>query len=237
MKFSWEKIKKSWEYRSVAFIGKIFLVLLMLCYIYTGSSALMTLIKKEHIRQQDISFLATVIKKSVDARKPEAVTKWVSFRPLEETAALITAITPKSGKLGPDIFFELFRRKLQQNKAEEALFWLQLARFRLRYDTLRCGAGGQTEFLDKILRMASSEKINTLLQENPALVRKSIRQVMDFDARHPADNHPSFICDMIAKIAHNNAPPLPQEQWTPIRLGLHQSTEAALEQMDGKQPE
>lgn len=235
MKISWGDIRQGRAYRALAFIGKGFLVLITLFYVYTGSVAMMTLVKKESVRQQDIGILAAVIQESIDARKPESITEWVRFRPMEETDALITALKPASGKMGPDIFFELFRRKLQQDKTEDALFWLQLARFRLRYDTLRCGDGAHTAFLDGVLKAASSQKIETLLLKDPSLVKKSVRQVMDFDARYPADNDPSLICNMIEKISRGSASPLPRKKWTPLRTELHSSTEAALKKMDGKQ--
>lgn len=231
---NWQKIKNDWTFRSLAFLVRVIVVILFLCYIVVGVSATLSLVRLEANRKQDISILPGLIQKAVARDMLNEITAWVRFRPLIETGKLIEKIKPESGWLSPDIFFELSRRNLQQGHPEDALFWSQLARYRLRYDTLRCGASDSAQTLEKMLQSFSSPKIQELLQQHPELVKKSVRQVLDFDARYPARNSPTFICALINKIDRNKAPPVPKEQWQDIRHMLRSVTESSLKQMDEK---
>ncbi|MBI3441130.1 MAG: hypothetical protein HY052_04915 [Proteobacteria bacterium] len=234
MNIAWEDARNTWIVRPLIFIGKFFIIVFFIFYVFVGVSATITLVQEELNRQQDVGALVDVIRKSVGENRLNDVTAWVRFRPLAETQTLIGMITPDSGKLGPDMFFELYRRQLQQDRLEDALFWLQLARYRLRYDTLRCGGSGGIDVFDQILNLISSKKIENLLQQHPELVKKSVQQVLDFDAQYPAVNRPDFVCKLANKLKKSNASPGPKEQWERIRLNLRANTEAALKQMDGK---
>ena len=208
----------------------------MVFYVLAGVSASFTLFKTEMNRRQGIDELSAVIKKAVEENKPDDVTAWVRLRPSAETKALTGIITPESGLLGPYIFFELSRRQMLEGHMEEALFWSQLGRYRLRYDALRCGAQDSTQALDKLMPFFSPKKIQGLLQQHPELVRKSVRQVMDFDAKYPARNSPAFVCSLVNGMTKSNVPEVPREQWEHIRQTLRAVTRQFLKEMDGKHP-
>jgi hypothetical protein len=216
------------------FVLNFFLCIIMLGYVLIGLSSSWTLYKMEMNNRQSIDALGGVIQAALEEGRPGDVAAWVHFRPLAETAALIEMVTPESGKLGSDIFFEFSSRQMRLGQAEDALFWSQLARYRLRYDALRCGAPEAVEALDSILQLFSSPKIQDVLQQRPELLKKSIRQVLDFDAKYPAGNSPASLCGGINKLAKSKAPPIPKEQWEHIRQTLRSVSEKALKEMDGK---
>jgi len=228
---NWEKFRNNWGFRSLAFIGRMLMVLLFLGYLIVGISAVLTLVNIGQNRRQTLDALPALIQKAAGSDRPGDVAAWARFRPLAETAGLIEIIKPESGSLGPDIFFELSRRELLQNHPEEALFWSQLARYRLRYDILRCGAAKSSQTLEKILGAFASPKIQDILQQHPDLVKKSVRRVLDFDAKYPARNSPAVICGLAGKLNRSDAPPVPEEQWGDIRHTLRAVTEAALKDM------
>jgi hypothetical protein len=217
-------------------ILNIFLFSALACYVFAGVSSSISLYKIEMNRKQGISALSAVIKKSVDENRLNDVTGWMRLRPLGETATLTGIITPESGLLGPGVFFEISRRQVQLGHVEEALFWSQLGRYRLRFDALRCGAPNATTALDKFMPLFASPKVQDLLEQHPELIAKSIRRVMDFDAKYPARNSPSAVCYLIGKITKNDAPEVSSEKWEDIRKTLRSVTDVSLKKMDGKQP-
>jgi hypothetical protein len=218
------------------FVLRFFLSVLMVGYVLIGLSSSWTLYQTEMNRRQNISALGAVIQTAIEEGRPGDVFTWVHLRPLSETAALIDIITPQSGKLGSDIFFEISARQIQLGHAEDALFWSQLGRYRLRYDALRCGAPDSVETLNNILALVSSSKIQDVLQQHPELLKKSIQRVLDFDAKYPAGNSPSSICIAVGKMTKNTSPQIPREKWERIRLTLRAVTGESLKHMDGKRP-
>jgi hypothetical protein len=218
------------------FVLNFFLSILMACYVFIGISATFTLYKMEMNSRQNVGDLKTIIQTAVGEGSPSDVFTWVHLRPLSETAALIDIVRPQSGELGSDIFFEFSARQMQLGHAEDALFWSQLGRYRLRYDALRCGAPDSVETLNDILALFPSPKIQDVLEQHPELLKKSIQQVLDFDAKYPAGNNPASICSAVDKMSKSDAPPVPREQWGRIRLTLRTVTAQALKEMDGQRP-
>lgn len=218
------------------FVLNFLLYSLLLCYAFVGISAAWTLYKKEINSRQSLSDLTGVIQTALEEGRPSDVTAWVHLRPQDETAALIDAISPQSGQLDPYVFFELSARQMRLGHEEDAFFWHQLGRYRMRYDVLRCGAPDGVEVLDRFLALFPSDKFQDTLQKRPELLKKSIRQVLDFDAKYPAENDPASFCAAIDKLAKSNVLPATRQQWDGIRGMLRSVSEKSLKEMDGQQP-
>jgi hypothetical protein len=218
-------------YKTFRFIGKFFAFVFLVSYVYIGGDSTFRLYKISGIRKQDIGAIHDVIRTSVAENHAGDVSEWLRARPQAETDALIDIVTPESGGLGSGVFFEFTRRRLQQGKVEEALFWTQLARYRLRFDTLRCGPYSSGKKLEDILSLFEAPDIRTLLEAHPALVKKSVQRVMDFDAKYPARNDPKFICEFVNRLNNTVMPPLPKDKWEDTRRTLRHTTEAALKEM------
>lgn len=208
-------------------LGKIFAYILLFFYAYIGIAAAFSLFELKMNRRQDISALSSLLK-----NEPGKVTKWVRLRPLSETESIVKILTPETGSLDAGVFFEMSRRHLLQKRTEESLFWSQFARYRLRYDLLRCGAPEAIESFDRLLGLFASPVLREFLEKNPDGVKKSLRQVLDFDEKYPASNDPSPICEMARKMEGSRAPMLPPETWESVRRNLRFVTEGALKEMD-----
>lgn len=229
---TWAKFRTSWEYRSIAFIFKAFAIFLMVGYTYIGAESFLILVRKEINKHQDVTALRGVIASAVADDQLTEVTTWVKFRPAAETDAIIDIITPESGSLETSIFFEISRRRLEQGKKEDALFWSQLGRYRLRFDLIRCSASGSIEKIGKFLTFFRSPEIDDLLFQRPELVKKSVQQVLDFDKKYPAHNSPSLICNAVNRLENVNFVPSESKAWAGIRDVLRAVTEASLKEMD-----
>lgn len=212
-----------------------FLILVMfIVYIIAGCQASWTLFKSALINLQDVTALHSIIEKNIRKDRIKSITEWVHRRPLSETETLIDIATPKSGYLESSIFFEFSNRLLRQGKTRDALFWAQLGRYRMRYDALRCGSLNSPEFFDKILSHFVHYKLIALMKLNPEIVKESVRQVLDFDAKYPARNNPTSICNVFNKLKRNGAPLASKDQWERIHRNLRMVTESFLENSDEK---
>ncbi len=231
---TWEKFKKSWEYRSLAFIGKFFGFVFLICYVYVGGQSFLMLVQKDINKRHDVQALHAVILESVAEDNLGRITAWVKLRPESETEEIINILTPESGSLEASVFFELSRRRLLQEKMEEALFWSQLGRYRLRYDVLRCGAGSSVEKIGKLLNFFAAPAIDDFLAQDPGHLSKSLHQVLDFDKKYPARNSPALLCKAISRMERDGATPVPPDEWGRVRDTLRDVTKSALKEMDAK---
>lgn len=202
------------------FIFNFFAYILLFVYVYVGTSSATSLFEMKQVRRQDLGVLSVMID-----NEPGKVAKWARYRPLQETDALVKILTPKSAVADPAVFFELARRHIMTGKTEEALFWSQLGRYRLRYDLLRCGTPGAIDSISRIVTGLSSPVLQELLQKSPELTKKSVRRVLDFDKKYPAANNPFFICDIAHKLERSKSPMVPKEEWGIVRSNLRTVTE------------
>ncbi|MFH1158346.1 MAG: hypothetical protein V1721_05620 [Pseudomonadota bacterium] len=216
------------------YLYKFLIFAIFIIYLSSGSQASWVLLKSALINLQDASALHSIIEKNVRNDHLDSITEWVRRRPLSETATLIEIVTPESGDVEPGMFFEFSSRLLQQGETRDALFWAQLGRYRMRYDALRCGSLNAPETFDEILSLFPPYRLTAFIQLNPELLKKSVRQVMDFDAKYPARNNPAFTCSLFRKISRSEASLAPEDQWERLRLNLREVTEAFLESPDEK---
>jgi len=223
-----EKTAAQWLLLPFRYLLKALIVAAFLVYVLAGVSATMDLYQRTLLRTQDTNVLYAVIDDSVQKNDPKLVSSWLHARPLEETDQLVKMIIPKSPVLSYNAFFEIFQREQKLGRTEEALFWLQLGRFRLRYDTYRCGAeeAGLKAF-EPILNLAQSPETDALMREHPALLKKTVQRVLDFDAKYPAHNDPGPICKTL-----NQELPVEEHNWEPFRQLLRKHTEKFLQDQD-----
>lgn len=217
--------------RIMKLILKAAVVFLLVTYMVMGLSYAIRIAKIEINRRQDLSALQSVIREAVDSNKPEDVATWIRARPFSETQAITDIVIPNSGALEAGTFLTLSVRTLRADKPEDALFWLQLARYRMRFDTLRCQAGMAAQSYEELLAAVTPAQIGKLLQAHPELVKKSVQRVMDFDAKYPAANAPDQTCSMLSRMTRKEFAPLPRAKWEAVRKTLRLSTESALRLM------
>ncbi len=217
--------------RILKFLVKWGSIALFAVYLVAGLTAAIHVGRLEKNRLDSVAALPGIIRDAVDDGHPEAVAQWISMRPAAETKAIIDIVTPNSGALEAGTFFALSIRTLRTGTREDALFWLQLARYRLRFDTLRCRAGAMPNAFDGLLAAMTPPAITTLLTDHPDLEKKSVQRVMDFDTKYPAANSPDQTCRILSHLSRSKPDPLPQSQWEDVRLLLRHMTESALKKM------
>lgn len=204
------------------------LYIALLVYIHFGVMSTVAVFKRIYYAQQDISILNNVIDEALAEKNPLLVASWLSARPPAETDVLIGKIVARSSVLEPGVFFEFYRRESKRGNAGEALFWLQLGRYRMRYDWLRCGSDMESNnALNRLLDVQRDPAIDRLLREKPEALKASIRRVLDFDAKHPAHNDPILACKV-----HANDMGAPEESWETYRRLLRHQTEEFLKSPD-----
>ena len=211
-------------------IFKSVLGLLFFCYVTSGIGASISLYMKNGYRAQDISAISALIDKSAEKGDTTRVAAWLNSRPLAETDKLVDMIKPKSGVLSPWVFFEIFRREDSLGRTEDALFWMQLARFRLRYDIIRCKSGldGAKNF-DGFLSTLQSPKVDVLLDKHPEMLKKTLQKVLDFDLEYPAIDNPTQTCKTVSP-----SPPINEDEWDIYHESLRRSTEKFINSPDAK---
>ena len=240
-----EKPLSHWIRLLFRFVGKTLIVITMLIYIGFGENAAVQLYQRTLDRVDDI----TAINKYIDiiesssykmndngegVKNLSALTMWLKSRPLAETDKLVEMISPKSAKLGPGIFFEISRRQMKLGRIKEALFWMELGRYRLRYDIIRCNAGEEgTQDLEKMMELMHTQTpVDTLLEQHPEMLKTAVQRVLDFDGKYPADDDPNPICKAISP-----KPPVNEADWSFFRSSLRRQTEKFTKNTDKeKQP-
>ncbi len=222
------------KFRPFRALFRFFAALLLLVYVIMGASAAFTFFQLTLNRIQDIKELPYIIQSAVLNNRLEKVEAWVRLRPASETDALIEAITPAAGDLGPKVFLDLSQRELQRGRKEEALFWAQYARFRYRFDVLRCGIAQANDVIGGLMEDFSPPEIDVLLRQQPELVKKSVQRVLDFDSQHPAQNKPDLTCTASSRMTQVDAQPVSSDQWDAVRNFMRRTTEIFLQEDNGK---
>lgn len=227
--------KESWEKRSVRFVLKTAGVLLFLAYlILTGGSA-WTWMKAKWVRLQPVEAAAAVAENYLRRKPdPEKLATWIKLRPLTETDTLIKELDSYAAEMPPAAFFAYSKKLSAMGRMDEALFWSQYARFRLRFDTLRCGSREAIDTMANILDQLPDRRLQAFLDSRPELEPQSLRQVLDYDEKHPARNDPADLCKTLNRMSRENITPPPSEEWDSIRKNFRFAAEVHLQEMRSK---
>ena len=220
---------RKWVKRILLLPLRILVAVLLVAYVLIGMDAARAVYKRFIYGGQDISSLDTNLDTAAQSGDYSIVLDWVRSRPLAETDKLIAIISPKSAPLGADIFFELFRRERVLDHPEEALFWMQMGRFRLIYDIIRCG--GEAEdvkvFAPAFAHM-HSEATDNFLRAHPEALKKTAQRVLDFDTKYPAHNDPAYTCKAVVP----KGLPADEINWEGYHQMLRKHTEEFVEHPD-----
>lgn len=227
---NWEKIRSSWEVKSLVLIGRFFLGGFFLLYLLLVTPAAWTWVQTEWVRKSDVSALESVIGKALKENDLPRVRKWVSMRPLSETEDIVRIIEPHSGELGTALFAEIANRYTKLKNIDRAAFWYQYVRFRMRFDTLRCGSPDSVEVMSALFSLFPNEEMGKAFENDPALAKRSIQQVLDFDAKYPANNSPADICAPLNDIGSTRYVMLEKEKWRDVRFTLRWVTDQFLQE-------
>ncbi len=227
-----QKLKESWEYRSVRFLLRIMTYMLLIAYLAGSAPSAWRWAELKWIRSHSLSELPQVLEKSIAEKMPENLTDWVLYRPKEDRAEIMRVLEPHTGKISSFTFIHYSFWAMEDGRGEEAVFWRQFANYRLRYDALRCGSVDGEKDVTRLLNTFSDKKVQAVMDADPSLNKKSILWALEKDAKYPAENYPSDICSYVnTKNKRKNGSLVPEDKWAGIRHSLRIVAEMRLKEM------
>ncbi|MBW7911937.1 MAG: hypothetical protein H3C49_11805 [Alphaproteobacteria bacterium] len=229
-------IKDSWEFKTGKFILRIVAVLFFLTYLLIAFPQALSWGWQSYHRQQPLAAL----EKYIDgARKGDQKTllKWIQLRPESERPEIIEKLTPYSGGLTPLFFLTFARWEGQADNIDKAIFWNFLARYRLRYDALRCGAPNAIENMDGLVALLPDGLVvPTVAKYDKKMLIDYLGRVLAFDAEYPANNNPANLCVFINNLEGKSFMLVDPKDWNALRHSLRRVTEWELERMKAETP-
>jgi len=230
-----QTIKENIFYRILAFIIKFFIIIILIAYVVIGVSATISLFQRDIVQRGDISEIYNIVEEADSSGDYKSLLLWLKYRPLEDTDILIKASNSKSSNMPTKAFFTIAARKIKQGDNKEALFWLQLSKYRLRYDVLRCGAQESTKTIDGLLSAILPSSLRKLLEDaQPEQMRETVKRVLVFDKKYPAKNDPEYICKAVNSFEKGSVIKIDKEGWDNLRYQLRSAAKAYLKETSFK---
>ncbi len=226
-KIAWKGLK-SFEFRVFYWMWRGALVMAFLGYLGANAPGAWKWAQIKWVRTQDLSQMETVMQRATASGDFSWAEDWVSWRPFSESAAILKEVTPYTPKMSPLIFFTLARRARHVGDGEQQKLWLMVARYRLRYDALRCNLADSIEITQKYMKVFTGADPALAVQMTPAENLKFARKALDFDAKYPATDDPEKLCKLMSKMERSQYVPMPKERWEGVRFGLRYVTDLSL---------
>lgn len=226
-----EKAKNSWEFSTGKIILRIAAGLFFVSYLaFTGPLAWQWA-WSAYYKSQPLSHLDTLIAEDLNSDDQSQFMAWVHLRPAYEREEIQKKLEPLSAKLDPFFFLLFSQWEAEKLEIEKTVFWHFYARYRVRFDALRCGAPDSVKNVDGIMSLMPEGHITATVQHWPHLIPVSIEEVLEFDARMPAENSPARICRIVYELEGRNFKAADRERWQQIRHTLRSRTELSLAEM------
>ncbi len=226
-----EKAKSSWEFHTGKIILRIAAALFFISYLALTAPLAWQWAWSAYYKSQPLSHLDTLIAKELNSPDQSQFMAWVHLRPAYEREEIQKKLEPHSAKLDPFFFLLFSQWEADKLDIEKTVFWHFYARYRVRFDALRCGAPDSVKNVDGIMSLMPEGHITATVQRWPHLIPASIQEVLDFDARQPAANNPARICRIVYELEGHNFAIASPERWQQIRHTLRARTELSLAEM------
>lgn len=208
---------------SVKFIFRFLMVVLFLFYIVIGAGALSGVVVREINRTKNIDSFAAFVDENIKLNKSVEIEDWIKSRTLEDLDKIAEVVGERASDLPPNIFFRVSSMMFNKDRVEDALFWFNLGKYRLRYDMLRCGGSKAIDNIEGFISILFDLKIDRLYEGQEGLLEKSLKRVIEFDKDHPPMNDIADICVLVEGLEKEKLTPKPEEDWPMIREGLIKS--------------
>lgn len=225
----------SWEVKSVLFILRIIAAIAFFLYLFQAVPATFIWAQMVHINKQPVENIETLAAEAVAQGETERILNWVRFRPAEDTPYIIKTLEKHTGVLPSLVFVTYSRNMMQLGDMEEAVFWLQYARYRLRFDEIRCGDATAQMPMEVIYALVFGEKMDDAINKQAHEFPATIRRVLAYDADWPAANTPDSVCALLrhgAQGKNSSIALMPAELWPAARHRLRYESEAALQRIE-----
>ncbi len=232
-------LRQTWEYKSIAFILRGIVALMVVVYLLLTLPAIWPWMQKTYARLQPPEKFEELVTTATQTGDFTWTHQWLSARPRTESAQHAAVIEKHLGDVPPAFLTFLMQYSESTGDAQNTRFWMALTRYRTRFDLLRCGIPDAVEEFDRIqsalfaFHLQKDYLADTA--KNPTDMANLLQRVLDHDAQHPARNSPMFTCQMAQKLFVRQAgqplEPAPPEAWQTIRHTLRLVTEKAIADM------
>lgn len=192
-------------------------------YVFITGSQAKTWAELKWIRAQDFALFDNVLRPDY---APGVADKWIVYRPMSESDAILKKVREKPETLEPLTFLNLSARARNIGDTDGQKFWAMLTLYRLEFDAARCTGSIDTGKLISLIKFQAES--GSLPEMTPAEQIKFGREILRFDADHPAKNDPSKTCKMGRAFSDESSTPRPQEEWDKIRFFLRQKSDVGL---------
>ncbi|HYD18028.1 MAG TPA: hypothetical protein VEF76_06090 [Patescibacteria group bacterium] len=227
--------KPSWEFRSAKFALRCVGVCFFIAYLCFLTPSAITWVETKWVRAIPVEELSAKADYYLNqVYKPEKLYKTISKRPISETERIIEVLMPHTARMSTFTFLYYSSRLEQLGKRDEALFWWQFGRYRARFDALRCGSAKAVENVGDVLNLVPHPEFPPDEQLDKFTVEKSLKRVLELDAKYPADNIPEDLCEPLRAMEGGRFISVGHDRWADIRYTLRYMTEYRLKQMAGE---
>ncbi|MBI1215261.1 MAG: hypothetical protein GC185_05510 [Alphaproteobacteria bacterium] len=227
--------KRPLEARAAIFVVRVACVLFFLGYLAGTARGGYTWTWMTYVRSQPVSASVEKAEKYlVRTNQPQKLTQWLAPTKPSEYDETIKALEKYTPAMSPETFFMYSLWMSREGKQDAARMWWMMGNFRLRFDLLRCGGRNVIDTANAFMERFAGKHYDELFKEPGARV-KAMREVLDFDAKHPAHNDPTNMCDLVWRTLGMDTHlyvPLASFQWASVRARLRQSTEHYLAEQE-----
>lgn len=196
--------ERSWELKSVFFVfraaGALFFVAYLLMTVYASYAWVWIKWAQHYPVTHVVKAADTYLNKEGD---PPKLLKWMSARPAHEHDDIIRLLDVYTPKMDANAFFLFSKWARAERKMDDARFWWMMGNFRMRFDLIRCG-GDAVKFMGDLMEESSAEQEAYLFRGDADLKKKTLQRVLDYDAKHPARNNPTYLCQALWRLHQND---------------------------------
>ncbi|MEZ0262088.1 MAG: hypothetical protein ACAH80_13855 [Alphaproteobacteria bacterium] len=219
------KMRRGIVFKIFVFSFKALYVLAFLCYLALGSAMTYSWATTKWNRHYPPEHAGRLCQKYATGKDPapDKIVDWIMARNATEADVIIAALEPCTPYLSSTTFLAYSNWKYQLGKLEEALNWRQYARFRARFDALRCGSNDAGDNLNSIIDISARDELQQLMERNPSLLPKSITWTLEYDAKFPPpQNNPYDLCKQLTSLETGKFRMVPRSDWGGIHNTLRQ---------------
>jgi len=209
----------------LSFCFKSIIVALFLAYFIFGLSALEIIIRKEINRTQNISEFENLVDKNIKLKHLDKIDEWIKYRSVGDTDKIAEVVTKRASDLSPQVFFRVSALKFKKGENDDALFWFNLGKYRLRYDMMRCGGRVSIDKIENFIRVIFELRIDDLYDQEGVILKKSLKRVVEFDKDYPPKNDIEEFCKMVMALEGGEVDDIAEEEWPKIRDEMIKSAE------------
>ena len=170
---------------------------------------------KWYVPDFSISALEQTTQTLIDQDQHDLAALLLNSYPVENLDQVVEEMSKMASDFNAPFFFAVSNRYVLKEDTEQAIFWNIYARFRVRYDAVRCDYFLSDVVSDEFsIINANLELTEKFLRLDQDKRQDLVRQVLDFDAAHPPRNDPDYFCKFIQQFkSTDKIAVLPEDDW------------------------